>query len=50
MGDRQVIAAIALTIVLVITLVMSTHTPEATQEPQLLWRDSTAPPSNTLQI
>lgn len=50
MDDRQVLAAIALTVVLVIALVLSTRTPEAKHGPQLLWRDAPTPPSKTLQI
>ena len=51
MGDRQVLIAIALTVVLVFGLIFSTRTPEASRGPELLWRD--APPAeagSSLQI
>ena len=50
MGDRQVLIAIAITIVLVFGLVFSTRTPEASRGPELLWRDTPAEASGSLQI
>ena len=50
MGDRQVLLAIALTVLLVLGLVFSTRTPEASRGPELLWRDSPADTSSSLQI
>mgnify|MGYP006923133845 FL=1 len=51
MTDRQVLIAIGLTVLLVIGLVFSTRTPEASRGPELLWRETPAsPPSRTLQI
>ena len=38
MTDRQVLIAIGLTVLLVIGLVFSTRTPEASRGPELLWR------------
>jgi hypothetical protein len=51
MTDRQVLIAIGLTVLLVIGLVFSTRTPEASRGPELLWREAPAPPpSRTLEI
>ena len=50
MGDRQVLIAIAITIVLVLGLVFSTRTPEESRGPELLWRDTPAEASGSLQI
>ena len=50
MGDRQVLIAILLTVVLVIGLAFTTRTPESTAGPQLLWRDPPPSKSGTLQI
>ena len=50
MGDRQVLIAIAMTVVLVLGLIFSTRTPEASRGPELLWRDSPAEASGSLQI
>ena len=51
MTDRQVLIAIGLTVLLVIGLVFSTRTPEASRGPELLWREAPAPPpSKTLEI
>ncbi|MGE4582182.1 MAG: hypothetical protein AAEC03_07510 [Synechococcus sp.] len=50
MGDRQVLIAIAITVVLVVGLVFSTRSPEASRGPELLWRDSPAETSGSLQI
>ena len=53
MTDRQVLMAIGLTVLLVIALVFSTRTPEASRGPELLWREapsSSLSPSRTLQI
>ena len=50
MGDRQVLIAIAITVVLVVGLVFSTRSPEASRGPELLWRDSPTETSGSLQI
>ena len=50
MGDRQVLIAIAMTVVLVLGIVFSTRTPEASRGPELLWRDSPSEASGSLQI
>lgn len=51
MTDRQVLIAIGLTVLLVIGLVFSTRTPEASRGPELLWRETPpSPTSRTLQI
>ncbi|QNI50877.1 hypothetical protein [Parasynechococcus marenigrum] len=51
MTDRQVLIAISLTVLLVIGLVFSTRTPEASRGPELLWRETPpSPASRTLQI
>ena len=51
MTDRQVLIAIGLTVLLVIGLVFSTRTPEASRGQELLWREAPAPPpSRTLEI
>ena len=51
MTDRQVLIAIGLTVLVVIGLVFSTRTPEASRGPELLWREAPAtPPSRTLEI
>ena len=50
MGDRQVLIAIAMTVVLVLGLVFSTRTPEASRGPELLWLDAPAEASGSLQI
>jgi hypothetical protein len=51
MTDRQVLIAIGLTVLLVIGLVFSTRTPEASRGSELLWRETPASPaSRTLQI
>ena len=50
MGDRQVLIAIALTLLLVFGLVFSTRTPEASRGPELLWRDAPAETGSSLQI
>ena len=51
MTDRQVLIAIGLTVLLVIALVFSTRTPEASRGPELLWRETLpSPASRTLQI
>ena len=51
MTDRQVLIAIGLTVLLVIGLVFSTRTPEASRGPELLWRETpSSPASRTLQI
>ena len=51
MSDRQVLIAIGLTVLLVIGLVFSTRTPEASLGPELLWRETpSSPASRTLQI
>ena len=50
MGDRQVLIAIGISVVLVLGLVFSTRTPEASRGPELLWRDTPAEASGSLQI
>ena len=51
MTDRQVLIAIGLTVLLVIGLVFSTRTQEASRGAELLWREAPAPPpSRTLEI
>ncbi len=50
MGDRQVLLAIVLTVLLVLGLVFSTRTPEASRGPELLWRDTPNETTNSLQI
>ena len=51
MTDRQVLIAIGLTVLLVIGLVFSTRTPEASRGPELLWREApSTPPPKTLEI
>ena len=50
MGDRQVLIAIGLTLLLVFGLVFSTRTPEASRRPELLWRDAPTETGSSLQI
>ena len=50
MADRQVLLAIVLTVLLVLGLVFSTRTPEASRGPELLWRDTPTETSSSLQI
>ena len=49
-SDRQVLAAIALTLVMVIGLVLLSVKPEDVREPGLLWRDSPDQPGTSLAI
>ena len=48
--DRQTLAAIALTLVVVIGLVVLTVKPEQEREPGLLWREQPGQPANSLAI
>ena len=51
MTDSQVLIAIGLTVLLVIGLVFSTRTPQASRGPELLWREAPATqPAKTLEI
>ena len=49
-SDRQVLAAIALTLVVVIGLVLLSVKPEDVREPGLLWRASPDQPGTSLAI
>ena len=48
--DRQTLAAIALTLVVVIGLVVLTVKPEQEREPGLLWRDKPDQAAKTVAI
>jgi hypothetical protein len=50
LSDRQVLAAIALTLVVVIGLVLMSVKPEQEREPGLLWRDQPDQPTTSLAI
>jgi hypothetical protein len=50
LSDRQTLAAIALTLVVVIGLVLLTVKPEQEREPGLLWRDQPDQPTKSLAI
>jgi hypothetical protein len=50
LSDRQVLAAIALTLAVVISLIVLTVKPEQEREPGLLWRDSPDQPGTSLAI
>ena len=50
LSDRQVMAAIALTLVVVIVLVVLNVKPEQEREPGLLWRDQPDQPTTSLAI
>jgi hypothetical protein len=50
LSDRQVMAAIALTLVLVIGLAVMNVKPEQEREPGLLWRDQPDQPAKSLAI
>ena len=50
LSDRQVMAAIALTLVVVIGLVLMSVKPEQEREPGLIWRDQPDQPTTSLAI
>ena len=50
LSDRQTLAAIALTLVVVIGLVVPTESEEQEREPGLLWRDQPDQPTTSLAI
>ena len=50
LSDRQTLAAIALTLVVVIGLVLLTVKPEQEREPGLIWRDQPDQPTKSLAI
>jgi hypothetical protein len=50
LSDRQVMAAIALTLVVVIGLVVLTLKPQQEREPGLIWRDQPDQPTKSLAI
>jgi hypothetical protein len=50
LSDRQTLAVIALTLVVVIGLVLLTVKPEQEREPGLIWREQPDQPTTSLPI
>jgi hypothetical protein len=50
LSDRQTLAVIALTLVVVIGLVLLTVKPEQEREPGLIWREQPDQPTTSLAI